>query len=254
MCLAVASDQARSAREVLELEFVSRFIMVRSLQFQLKRMFHNCCRWRTSAKYSGVTGKFLNPRRNGIRPKAIAHGSSERNLTFVVLRSDLYKAMNALHDNLFLSQLKTLNIFLLVPAGWICLRTYPGTTRICPTSLRTQLKLIGLATARKWFFDEPGHRNFPMAELLTSMISNLIRKISRPLLKNLLCQFNCTRLYRRRTCCSPVYTLLNEQCFVITSSKNANTLSQDFYSEYALLHSMVYIPLQHQCRSRTAHY
>ena len=62
----------------------------------------------------GVTGKVFEALgRNGINPRAIAYGSSERILGLVLSQNDLKKAMNALHDQLFLSQQKTLNLFLI---------------------------------------------------------------------------------------------------------------------------------------------
>lgn len=48
---------------------------------------------------------------NGINVIAIAQGSSEYNVSVVIKRNDMSKALNALHEAFFLSDTKTLNVF-----------------------------------------------------------------------------------------------------------------------------------------------
>jgi aspartokinase/homoserine dehydrogenase 1 len=61
----------------------------------------------------GIAGRvFQALGRNGINISAIAQGSSERNISFVVDRKNEKKAMNTLHDAFFLSGVKTMNLFL----------------------------------------------------------------------------------------------------------------------------------------------
>ena len=100
ICLAITSEHICTAREVLELEFrveihhrqISSILVENdcSIIAVVGEQVHNI---------PGVTGAvFETLGRNGIKPRAIAHGSSERNLTLVVRQSDLQKAMNALHN------------------------------------------------------------------------------------------------------------------------------------------------------------
>src|SRR5690625_7895678 len=61
----------------------------------------------------GIAGRvFQALGRNGINIVAIAQGSSERNISFVVDRKNEKKAMNTLHDAFFLSGVKAVNLFL----------------------------------------------------------------------------------------------------------------------------------------------
>ncbi|MEX2573289.1 MAG: bifunctional aspartate kinase/homoserine dehydrogenase I, partial [Balneolaceae bacterium] len=61
----------------------------------------------------GIAGRVFSALgRNGINIVAIAQGSSERNISFVVSGKDLGKAMNTLHDAFFLAGIKTVNLFL----------------------------------------------------------------------------------------------------------------------------------------------
>ena len=50
--------------------------------------------------------------KNGINVVAIAQGSSERNISVVIRKSDEAKALNALHDVFFLSDTKSVNLFI----------------------------------------------------------------------------------------------------------------------------------------------
>lgn len=62
---------------------------------------------------SGVAGKlFQSLGKNGISVVAIAQGSSELNISTVIQKENLNKALNVVHDAFFLAETKTANIFL----------------------------------------------------------------------------------------------------------------------------------------------
>ncbi|WPP48071.1 bifunctional aspartate kinase/homoserine dehydrogenase I [Catalinimonas niigatensis] len=61
----------------------------------------------------GISGKLFSALgRNGINVRAIAQGSSEVNLTVVISQRNLSKALNTVHEAFFLSETKTLNVFM----------------------------------------------------------------------------------------------------------------------------------------------
>lgn len=62
----------------------------------------------------GISGRFFNALgRNKINVAAIAQGSSEYNISTVIARQDLNKALNVVHDEFFRSHMKTLHVFCL---------------------------------------------------------------------------------------------------------------------------------------------
>lgn len=62
----------------------------------------------------GMSGKLFNALgRNGINVRAIAQGSSEYNISVIISKTDLSKAVNAVHDAFFANLKKTLHIFCL---------------------------------------------------------------------------------------------------------------------------------------------
>lgn len=62
----------------------------------------------------GMSGKLFNALgRNGVNVRAIAQGSSEYNISVILSKTDLSKAVNAVHDAFFADLKKTLHIFCL---------------------------------------------------------------------------------------------------------------------------------------------
>lgn len=107
----------------------------------------------------GISGKLFHALgRNGINVRAIAQGSSEYNISVVISKQDLAKALNAVHDDFFTEFKKTLHVF--------CL----GTGNIGKTLFRQihehidflkqhngiLLKVTGISNTSKMVFNEDG--------------------------------------------------------------------------------------------------
>lgn len=96
--------------------------------------------------------------RNGINCVAIAQGSSELNISVVIRRDDEKKALNALHDAFFLSDLRDVNLFL-VGTGLIAselLGQIAAQAEKLRDTKRMNLRLVGLTNSRKMRLDEDG--------------------------------------------------------------------------------------------------
>ena len=71
--------------------------------------------------HPGVSGKMFGTLgRNGINVRAIAQGSSEKNITAVLSERDVKKAVNVLHETFFETTYKQLNVFI-AGVGNVCL-------------------------------------------------------------------------------------------------------------------------------------
>ena len=115
ICIAVCPESADLARDAIEAEFdmeisagamepvvVERNRSIVAIVGENMRSTPGI-----SARLFEALGK------NGINVIAIAQGSSERNISVVIDRADESKALNALHDAFFLSDLKTIHLFVL---------------------------------------------------------------------------------------------------------------------------------------------
>jgi aspartokinase/homoserine dehydrogenase 1 len=73
-----------------------------------------CYRRRTNEKCSRCCWAiFEGLGKNGINVIAIAQGSSELNISFVISKHDEAKALNAIHDSFFLSNTKRIHVFMI---------------------------------------------------------------------------------------------------------------------------------------------
>ncbi len=95
---------------------------------------------------------------NGINAVAIAQGSSELNISVVIPAKDERKALNALHEHFFLSEVEVRHLFI-VGVGLVG-STLLEQIRQQSDSLRKhkklEIKVIGLANSRKMLFDPDG--------------------------------------------------------------------------------------------------
>lgn len=107
----------------------------------------------------GMSGRlFYALGRNGINVRAIAQGSSELNISVIIGKENLAKALNAVHDAFFAALKKTLYVFNV------------GTGNIGATLFRQireqhdflldnndiEIKVVGVSNSRKMFFDVDG--------------------------------------------------------------------------------------------------
>ncbi len=107
----------------------------------------------------GIAGRmFRSLGKNGINVVAIAQGSSELNISAVINRADEAKALNALHEGLFLSDVKVLNVFM-VGCGLIgstLIKQIQAQADYLYKSKHLEIRIIGLANSRKMIFQPNG--------------------------------------------------------------------------------------------------
>jgi aspartokinase/homoserine dehydrogenase 1 len=116
-----------------------------------------------SAKMFKALGK------NGINVKAIAQGSSELNITAVIDKHDEAKALNALHEIFFKSDLNSINLFLVGPTGLIgstLLQQIHNQKEFLARQKNIEINVIGMINSRKMLFASNGVELADWKELL----------------------------------------------------------------------------------------
>ena len=107
----------------------------------------------------GIAGRMFQALgRNAINCVAIAQGSSELNISVVIRKDDERKALNALHDAFFLSDLRDVNVFI-VGTGLIAdelLRQMAAQVERLRQSKRLNIRLVGITNTRQMLFSEDG--------------------------------------------------------------------------------------------------
>jgi aspartokinase/homoserine dehydrogenase 1 len=109
--------------------------------------------------HPGVSGKMFGALgRNGVNVRAIAQGSSERNITAVIAAGDVKKGINVLHEEFFEASYRQLNLFI-TGAGNVGRRLIDQLQKQqdwLQQQLRIQVRVVGLANSRKMIFDNEG--------------------------------------------------------------------------------------------------
>ncbi len=107
----------------------------------------------------GVSGQMFNVLgKNGVSIKAIAQGSSERNISAVIMRKDLDKALNVLHEDFFQSVTKRINLFIIGTGnvGKAFIEQLVQQFLFLKKHYQLNVKIIGLANSRLMHFAKDG--------------------------------------------------------------------------------------------------
>ncbi|MCF8264905.1 MAG: bifunctional aspartate kinase/homoserine dehydrogenase I, partial [Melioribacteraceae bacterium] len=96
--------------------------------------------------------------KNGINLHAIAQGSSELNISLVIDKACLPKALNVLHDSIFLAKKKVINLFIAGPGmvGRELLNLIEDRKEFISREAHAELKLVGVINSSKMFLDSDG--------------------------------------------------------------------------------------------------
>lgn len=107
----------------------------------------------------GISGRLFRALgKNGINAVAIAQGSSELNISVVIAREDETKALNALHESFFLSDYKTLHLFIVGVGliGGTLLEQIRKQNDYLRERRGMELKVVGLANSKRMIFQADG--------------------------------------------------------------------------------------------------
>lgn len=109
--------------------------------------------------HTGVSGRmFAALGRNGVNIRAIAQGSTERNISAVVASADVRKAVNVLHEEFFETARKQINLFIVGTGnvGKRLLAQLKQQAQFLDQQLRLQVNIAGLSNSRKMLINENG--------------------------------------------------------------------------------------------------
>ena len=109
--------------------------------------------------HTGVSGRMFGALgRNGVNVRAIAQGSSEKNISAVIATADVKKAINVLHEEFFETTYKQVNLFITGTGnvGAKLLGQLQQQLDFLQEQLHLQVKVTGLSNSRKMLINEEG--------------------------------------------------------------------------------------------------
>ena len=109
--------------------------------------------------HQGLSGKmFSTLGKNNVNIRAIAQGASERNISAVIKKDDVKKALNSLHETFFEENIKQLNLFVMGVGnvGSKFLSQLHQQKKYLKDELKLNVRVIGISNSRTMYFDEGG--------------------------------------------------------------------------------------------------
>ncbi|MBT8231688.1 MAG: bifunctional aspartate kinase/homoserine dehydrogenase I [Saprospiraceae bacterium] len=169
--LAIKDNQANKSQKLIEEEF----------EYEIKRQLIEPIRLENNLSLlaivgenmknsPGVAGKlFSTLGKNGINIEAIAQGSSELNITFAVKKSLEVKALNSIHDAFFLSQHKTIHLFIIGVGliGKTLLKQIESYKENIKQECGIEIVINGLSNSKKMIISDQNIETKQFQDLLT---------------------------------------------------------------------------------------
>lgn len=109
--------------------------------------------------HQGLSGKmFSTLGKNNVNIRVIAQGASERNISAVIKKDDVKKALNALHEKFFEENIKQLNLFVMGVGnvGSKFMNQILQQKEYLKDNLKLNIRVIGISNSRTMFFDDNG--------------------------------------------------------------------------------------------------
>ena len=109
--------------------------------------------------YQGLSGQMFSALgKNNVNVRAIAQGSSEKNISAVINKKDAKKALNTLHEQFFEEKTKQLNLFVtgVGNVGERFLAQIHKQKEFLKENLKLTIRIIGISNSRKMIFNNDG--------------------------------------------------------------------------------------------------
>lgn len=181
-----------------------------------------------SAKMFKALGK------NGINVKAIAQGSSELNITAVIDKHDEAKALNALHEIFFKSDLHSINLFIVGPTGLIgstLIQQIRNQMDFLAKNKNIEINVTGMINSRKMLIASNGIDLQDFKEELNNKGENaLLGKFIDDIIKLNFANSVVVDCSASKQVTEHYEKLLHKSISIVTPNKIANTLSLNKYN------------------------
>lgn len=158
ICVGVEEAFAEQAKEAVDETFAPEISLQKVEPLEIEKNLSIVALVGEQMKsHPGISGKMFGALgRNGVNVRAIAQGSSERNISAVISTTDVKKAINLLHEEFFEKSLKQVNLFIsgVGNVGSRLLQQLQQQQQYLLHHNRVQLRIVGLANSKKILFND----------------------------------------------------------------------------------------------------
>ena len=188
--------------------------------------------------HPGVSGKMFGVLgRNGINVRAIAQGSSEKNITAVIASADVKKAINVLHEEFFETSYKQVNVYI-AGAGNVGGKLIDQINKqiaYLKKALRLQINIVGIANSKKQLINVEGIELSNWKEQLAAAPTGTTKEYVATILENNLRNSIFVDVTAHDTVANVYAQLLEKAVSVVACNKIACSSP---YENYAKLKSL----------------
>ncbi|MGK0414381.1 MAG: aspartokinase/homoserine dehydrogenase 1 [Polaribacter sp.] len=160
ICVGVYENDAEKAKELLDATFSIEIDRKKIKPILIEKDLAIIAVVGESMKnHQGLSGQMFSALgRNNVNVRAIAQGSSEKNISAVINKKDAKKALNTLHEQFFEEKIKQLNLFVMGVGnvGERFLAQLHQQKKFLKENLKLNIRVIGIANSRKMAFDNSG--------------------------------------------------------------------------------------------------
>ena len=160
ICVAIDDVNAAKAKEAIDEEFDYEIATGKLNPLEVENGLAIVALVGDNMKnHPGISGRMFSALgKNGVNIRAIAQGSSEKNISAVIRVTDVKKAINVLHEEFFETAYKQLNLFI-AGAGNVGKRLFDQLKQqqaYLLRHLRLQLRVVAIANSKKVAINEEG--------------------------------------------------------------------------------------------------
>ncbi len=160
ICVGISQEDVALAKEAVEEEFQLELATGKIDPLEIEENLAVVALVGSNMKHQvGVSGRmFSTLGSNGVNIKAIAQGSSERNISVVIDQAEVKKTLNCLHESFFLSDKKKLNLFIIGVGnvGKAFIGQIKKQKKYLSKYHHVNLVVAAVANSRKMYFNEQG--------------------------------------------------------------------------------------------------
>ncbi|MBE6224446.1 MAG: bifunctional aspartate kinase/homoserine dehydrogenase I [Bacteroidales bacterium] len=232
MCIAIAEDDADKAKKAADELFAYEISLGKVDPLRVEKGFSIISLVGDDMKnQSGASGKMFEALgREGINIRAIAQGSSEKNVSAVLHTEDVNDAIRAIHTEFFSNSANRVNLFI---AGYgtvskALVSIIFAQRKSIEARLGKEIVICGLCNSRNYLLNRNGiEENFNLQEGEKNTDNRYISEICKLKLSNSIF-VDCTA---NRNIASLYVDMFRNKFSVVTCNKIANSLSYESYRE-----------------------
>ncbi len=160
ICIGIAEREAHLAKSCVEEVFAYEILQGKINPLKIEKNLSIIALVGDGMKnHQGTSGKMFEALgRNNVNIRAIAQGSSERNISVVISSQDVKKGLNSLHAAFFENHIKKLHLFLIGVGnvGGKFIAQIKQQEKYLARNLRLKIVVVALANSKKMHFDVQG--------------------------------------------------------------------------------------------------